>query len=455
MDGIVVATMAFLVLAVLDAFRCRHLTHNTPMNRVPNLNKSLIRLKSLVFSMAINAVVFGADPALSEKKWDRFRGENGLGVLEKCQVQIPWKESQVKVVVLPGDGNGSPILAGGMAFLLAAESTDATRHVVGVDIAKNSIAWTKSYPSKKHALHKFSTYASSTPCADNERVYFAWADPDNVVVKAFTHAGDEVWTRNLGRYVSQHGFGTSPMLVDGKVILLNSQDAQELPLGVQPGEDKMIAMDCKSGKTAWETALPTTRVCYGVPSVRKVGERTELVCSTTGQGMFALDVDNGSVVWSHACFEQRVCSSSLLLGNILIGTHGSGGGKDNRLVAWDIESQKELFRVNRAAPYVPTPVSVDGLLFLWSDNGIATCVELSTGTSLWSNRIGGDFSGSPVILGNKLINVSHDGVVQVLAATREFQKLGTVETGRTVRSTIAADNEHILLRADSELLIVR
>ena len=171
--------------------------------------------------------------------------------------------------------------------------------------------------------------------------------------------------------------------------------------------------------------------------------------------MFALDVSNGSVVWKHPCFEQRVCSSSVLLGNILIGTHGSGGGKDNRLVAWDIETQKELFRINRAAPYVPTPVSVDGLLFLWSDNGIVTCVEISTGVSLWSNRIGGDYSGSPVIIGKSLINVSHDGVVNILAASKEFQKLGTVETGKTVRSTIAADSEHVLLRTDSELLIVR
>ena len=171
--------------------------------------------------------------------------------------------------------------------------------------------------------------------------------------------------------------------------------------------------------------------------------------------MFGLDIGQGSILWSHNCFEQRVCASSLLLGNILIGTHGSGGGKDNRLVAFDIDSKQELFRVNRAAPYVPTPVSVDGLLYLWSDSGIVSCLEMPSGTSLWNNRVGGDYSGSPVVLGDKLINVSHDGVVNVLAARREFKKIGSIETGKTVRSTIAADNEHIFLRTDSELLIVR
>lgn len=426
------------------------------MNTYFRVSKKLFLLSSLLFSPALPSIIHAADPASTNVKWDRFRGENGMGVLAKCQVQIPWKESQVKSIALPGSGHGSPVLYGGLAFLLSADSKDATRHVVAVDVAKNAIAWTKSYPSLTHKLHKFSSYASSTPCTDGERAYVAWADPENVVVKALTHSGDEVWTRSLGRYVSSHGFGTSPILVDGKLILLNSQDALELPAGVEPGEDSMIAMDCKSGKTIWETALPTKTVCYGVPCVRRVGSQTELVCSTTGQGMFALDVNNGSLLWSHDCFKLRVCSSSLLLGNILIGSQGNGGGKDNRLVAFDLESKKELFNITRASPYVPTPVSVDGLLFLWSDvSGIATCVELATGTSLWSNRIGGDYSSSPVVLGNKLINVSQDGVVNILAASREFQKLGSVETGRAVRATIAADNEHILLRTESELLIVR
>ena len=124
-----------------------------------------------------------------------------MGVLAKCQVQIPWKESQVKSVALPGSGHGSPVLTGGLAFLLSADSENATRHVVAIDVAKNAIAWSKSYPSVTPKLHKFSSYASSTPCTDGERVYVAWADPENVVVKALTLSGDEIWTRSLGRYV--------------------------------------------------------------------------------------------------------------------------------------------------------------------------------------------------------------------------------------------------------------
>ena len=104
---------------------------------------------------------------------------------------------------------------------------------------------------------------------------------------------------------------------------------------------------------------------------------------------------------------------------------------------------------------VPTPVSIDGLLFLWSDNGIVSCVELSTGKTLWFERIGGDYSSSPVIIEKQLINASHDGNVEVLAASNAFKKIGTIETGKTIRSTIAASKELVLLRTDKDLLIIR
>jgi outer membrane protein assembly factor BamB len=342
-----------------------------------------------------------------------------------------------------------------MAYLQSADTDDADRHVVAIDLAKNAIAWKRGFPSKKHSLHKFSSYASSTPYVDDKAVYVMWADPDNVVVKALTHAGEEIWSRSLGRYVSQHGFGTSPIVVDNKLIFLNSQDAMELPPGVEPGEDRMIALDCDTGKNVWSTPLPTTRVCYGVPCVRTKDGRTELICSTTGQGMFAMDASNGKIIWSHDCFKQRVCSSAVLLGSILVSSQGSGGGKDNYLVAWDIDKKKELYRFNRSSPYVPTPVSIDGLLFLWSDAGIVSCVQLETGETLWKERIGGDYSSSPVIIGKKLLNCSHDGVVTVLAASSTYEKLGTIETNQTIRSTIAADVDKVLLRTEKELLIVR
>lgn len=392
---------------------------------------------------------------------NRFRGDQGLGVYQQCRVEIPWKDQSVTKLDLPGIGNGSPVLwqdsvHGTRAYLLSASTNDATRHVITVDLANNKVLWTKSYPSTKHRLHQFSTYASSTPAVDPSGIYVAWGEPEHVYVKHLGHDGQERWTRDFGRYVSQHGFATSPMLLDGKLYLLDSQDAEELEPGVEPGEDRMISLDAKTGQTLWERKLPTKRVCYGLPSVRTLPDGSkELVCATTALGIFAMDPSTGEIRWTHDCFKQRVCSSTLLVGPLAIATHGSGGGRDNMLVAYDMQAKKERFRIQRAAPYVPTPVALGDLLFLWSDAGIVSCVRLDDGQVLWSERIGGNYYSSPILLGNRLVNVSDTGNVTILAASDKFEKLGTIATEATVRSTLVASQDMLLMRTYEQLWIVR
>ncbi|MFM9062328.1 MAG: PQQ-binding-like beta-propeller repeat protein [Pirellula sp.] len=392
---------------------------------------------------------------------NRFRGDQGLGVYQQCRVEIPWKDPSVTKLDLPGIGNGSPVLwqdavDGTRAYLLSASTNDATRHVIAVDLANNKVLWTKSYPSTKHRLHQFSTYASSTPAVDPSGIYVAWGEPEHVYVKHLGHDGQERWTRDFGRYVSQHGFATSPMLLDGKLYLLDSQDAEELEPGVEPGEDRMISLDAKTGQTLWERKLPTKRVCYGLPSVRILSDGSkELVCATTALGIFAMDPNTGEIRWNHDCFKQRVCSSTLLVGPLAIATHGSGGGRDNMLVAYDMQAKKERFRIQRAAPYVPTPVALGNLLFLWSDAGIVSCVRLDDGQVLWSERIGGNYYSSPILLGNRLVNVSDTGNVTILAASEKFEKLGTIATEATVRSTLVASQDMLLMRTYEQLWIVR
>ncbi|MFN9714700.1 MAG: PQQ-binding-like beta-propeller repeat protein, partial [Planctomycetota bacterium] len=218
--------------------------------------------------------------------WSRFRGPEGSGIASESLVPWPWNLERATRIPLPGSGVGSPVVWENLAFVISASSDEATRHVIATDWKQGTIAWQREYSSRAYTIHKFSSYASSTPAVDASGVVVAWGDPEHVMVKKFTHAGQELWSRDLGPYVSEHGFGASPILVDGLVILLNSQDAEGLEQGVAPGEDRMIALDSQTGNTVWETPLRTRRVCYGSPTIRRVGDTTELVCATTGQGIF-------------------------------------------------------------------------------------------------------------------------------------------------------------------------
>ncbi len=414
----------------------------------PSVQLALVSLLSLPLALPLQA----QDP---DTEWSRFRGPQGLGVQAGPNIPFPWPADRITKVALPGTGNGSPVLWGDAAYLIAADADDATRHVVAIDLDQHAIRWQRSYATQSHPLHAFSSYASTTPCVDASGVYAAWGDPEHVVLKKFSHAGQELWSRDFGRYVSQHGFATSPMLADGIVILLDSQDAEELEQGVAPGQDRMLAIDSQTGETVWETPLPTRRVCYGVPVVREVADRKELVCATTGMGVFALDLATGKVLWNHDCFQLRVCASMVVVGPLAIASHGSMGGRDNLLVAYDMDTHTERFRIQRGAPYVPTPIVSGDSLFLWSDAGIVSCVRLRDGEVRWTERIGGNFYSSPILVGDALINMSDTGEITAVAASESFRKLGSMSTGAVLRSTMAATPERILIRAEDELWIVR
>ncbi len=417
------------------------------MNQFKRIDRITMILSCLCFSLRC--------AAQDELTWSRFRGPNGTGILETCHVPIPWQPSDVQwSVALPGGGNGSPVLAKDRVFLLSADPKDATRYALCYSLDTGELLWKKDFASRHHALHKFSSYASSTPCVDEQMVYFAWADDTSLTVRAFTHGGDDVWTRDLGRYVSQHGFGTSPIRVDDKLILYDCQDAEELAPGVAPGKSRLLALSAKTGEVVWESPCTPVRVCYGVPCLYtdKSG-KTSIIEANTGNGFFAVDVESGKRLWSRPAFEKRVCSSPIIAGNLVIGTEGSGGG-GNQLVAVSADgSGQEILRISNqtTAPYVPTPVVLGDTAFLWADNGIVSCVELPTGKILWRQRIGGNVASSPVIIGGKLIGMSDDGVVTILAASHAYQKLGRIELGDVIRSTPAADATHLVIRTNSTL----
>ena len=392
-----------------------------------------------------------------ESNWNRFRGDNGSGVMAQCTAPLPWNDSDVAWRIdLPGRGHGSPIIQGDRAYLLSADPTTAERYVIALDLASGKEIWKKNFASQTHKLHKFSSYASSTPCADSKAVYVAWGAPTSLTVKAFSHAGEELWSQDLGRHVSGHGFGGSPMRVGDYVIVLDSQDAEELPPNTPPGNSSVVALQADTGKLVWRTPLATKRTCYSVPSITLGPNGNELVLvNETAEGICGIDVKTGQAVWKRSVFSKRSVSSPLVVGNLVIGTEGSGGG-GNILFAVDMNNNHELlFDIRRSAPYVPTPVALGNLLFMWEDKGIVSCVELPSGQVVWSQRIGGNTHSSPVIAGDKLLGVAEDGTVNIVSAARDYKFVGKVKlplkVDETVRATPALREDCVLIRTDSQL----
>ncbi|GAB5406613.1 MAG: PQQ-binding-like beta-propeller repeat protein [Aureliella sp.] len=428
---------------------------NTTLSPLRSPHSAAPSMLTFAILVSVLANLLSANCLAEETSWGRLRGPNGAGVVENCSVPLPWNASHIKwQIELLGTGCSSPVVAGDRIFIMSGNQDSAERHLQAFDLNSGEQAWSKSFKGTRTRLHKKNKYGSSTPCATADAVYFAWGS-DEVTLLATDHDGTELWKRNLGRFISQHGFGASPTVVDGKVILFNSQAAQQLPPGVDPGVSRVMAFDAKTGEDVWQTPRTTTRTCYGVPAAFKdpVSGRDALLFANTGDGMFALDLENGKQLWNNPVFAKRSVSCPIVVGDLGIGSEGSGGG-GNIVYAVNLKdpSHKVAFTIERAAAYVPSPIAYKDLLFTWSDKGIVGCVSLPNGKLVWNKRVGGNFSSSPVVADGKLIGISEDGVVTILAASHKFEKIGEVKLGEDSSATPLVARDYLLIRTEKHLM---
>ena len=111
------------------------------------------------------------------------------------------------------------------------------------------------------------------------------------------------------------------------------------------------------------------------------------------------------------------------------------------------------YKITKSAPYVPSAIAKDDLLFLWSDQGVLTCVRAATGEPVYEpKRIGGKFYGSPICVGDRLYCVSDAGEVVVVAAAPEYQLLGRTPLGEACHSTPAVANGVMFIHTFSHLV---
>ena len=394
-------------------------------------------------------------PAAAQQ-WTRFRGPNGTGVSDAASIPVKWTDTDYCwKITLPGKGHSSPVVWGEKVFLLSADPETAKRYVICVDAGSGTTIWQNEYESTTHRLHARNTFASSTPAVDNEHVYVAWAAPKHLMLRALGHDGHEVWAQDLGPYPSQHGFGSSPILYENLVILFNEQQAQELEPDTQPGQSAMMAFDRMTGELRWSTPRTTTRVCYSTPCVyRPANGPPELICYNTGDGIFSLDPNRGTPNWSLNVLTMRTVSSPIIVGDLVLGSNGSGGGGNYLVAVRAAKEPEEVYRVNRQAPYVATPVARGDLVFLFYDRGLVSCIEAANGNLVWQERLTSGFSGSPVLVDGKLYCIDDNGDVLVLAAEREFQELGRNSLGEPSRATPAVSGGRMFLRTESRLFCV-
>lgn len=385
----------------------------------------------------------------SAQEWTRFRGPNGQGIGNAAGIPSTWGEADYNwKTALPGAGHSSPVVWGERIFVGSGDEKSGEIVLLCVATQDGRILWRTGFPLPPFHKHNYNTFASGTPAVDDERVYFCGITPSRYLVAGFDHLGKKVWERDLGPYSSQHGPGCSPIVFGDLVIVGNEQD----------GASFLTALDAGSGETRWKTPRQTVEAAYATPCVyTSAGGQAWLIFSSEAHGISAINPETGTPVWEYSkAFDKRVVSSPVLAGNLILGACGSGGG-GNYVIAIrppmpGRNAEPEVaWTVRRSAPYVPTSVAFGDRVYLWSDGGILSCVDGSSGEVKYSERVGGNYFSSPVIVGDRLFGVSSRGEVVVVATGDIFRVLGRNGLGETMHSTPAVANGCIYFRTVGHL----
>ncbi len=297
-------------------------------------------------------------------------------------------------------------------------------------------------------VHEKHNLASPTPATDGERVYALFGTGQVVALDAAR--GDTVWARHLGReygaFDIQWGAGASPVLHDGRLILLCDN----------PAASYAVALDARTGETRWKTDRGTGRFAYSSPVVATGPRGPELIVNSS-ERIDAYDPATGDLLW-HADEPNRFpVPTPVHEDGILYLSRGyrSGPYMAIRLGGrGDVSASHVVWRVGSGAPYISSIVQYDGLIYMANDGGIATAVDAKTGERVWQQRLGGIFAASPVAGDGKVYLLSETGETVVIRAGREFALVSRNDLGRRIVASPAISGGRIFIRTDKTLVVV-
>lgn len=389
------------------------------------------------------------------QEWTRFRGPNGTGISGAKNIPVEWTERDFRWrVPIDGQSHSQPVIWGDRLFLTTAMEVGRERALLCLHKDDGRELWRKTYELPTHRpQNRNSGYANGSAVVDAERVIASFVSRDHFWVRAFAHDGKELWSRDLGPFLSQHGHGASPMIYEQTVIVTNDQD----------GESFVAALDLKTGATVWQAARRSERggTAYGTPCLHEPnGAAPELLFTSQAHGISSLDPKTGALNWEAPVFDKRMVASPVVAGEVVIGSCGQGGGAGNYLSAvrlggrGDVSKTHVAYTLRRATHYVPTPLYADGRLYIINDGGIASALEPATGKEIWSERLRAEFFGSPVLIDGKIYCASTKGELLVLATGDTFRLLARNPIGEGTHSTPCVDGGRLYIKTFSHLVCV-
>ncbi|MBP84749.1 MAG: hypothetical protein CMO61_12975 [Verrucomicrobiales bacterium] len=396
---------------------------------------------------------------LAAQEWSRFRGENGTGIGKISSLPDSFTKADYDwAIKLRGVGHSSPVLWGDQLFLTLADEEKGQRVVACYRADNGKQLWKWATDVDKHNLHKLNNFASSTPVTTADAVYVVWGSGEKTEALGLTHQGKLLWKKEWENFSSDHGFGSSPIISEGTLILHTDS--------VTNKKSFVIGLDPKTGEELWRVDRATQSedekhlTAYNTPVTLNVNGTHMVIVLQTNDGWRGLSPQTGEKLWRFkGDYSLRSVGSIATGEGIVFATFGSGGqGKQATALKPNAKGDPEMLYelgLSDGLTYVPTPLIYRKRIFLWGDGGILTCRNAETGELVYRERIGGNFFSSPVIADGKLWCGSLDGELVSVTTGDQFKVLGRSRLNSGMNATPAVANNRLFLRTQTHLISIK
>jgi outer membrane protein assembly factor BamB len=414
------------------------------------------RLYFAVVCLGLSSLSFAGE------NWPQFRGPEGDGRTDSHNLPVSFSEKEgiSWKTAIPGKGWSSPVIWGQQVWVTTATEDGTELSVVCLDkesgkIVRDKVIFRVETPQ---FCHKFNSYASPTPVIEEGRLYVNFGSPGTACVD--TKTGEVIWERR--DFVCNHyrGAGSSPVVWHDLVLLhFDGSDAQFV-----------AALDKATGKTRWQVNRSLDfkdlqadgkpegegdwRKAFSTPQVYEAGGKAVML-SSGAKAHYAYDPETGRELWrleereSHSASARPVVGHGLAYiptgfgrAGLIAVNLGGAGLPEAGSVAW---------RLKKAVPNKPSVILDGELLYTLNDGGIVSCMDAETGEVVWTQRVQGNFSASPVISEGRIYLCSEEGKVAVIATGREFKLLGENSLESGVMASPAVSGEALFVRTRTHL----
>lgn len=400
--------------------------------------------------------------AQAADNWPQFRGPDGTGHSDARDLPLTWSEMQNVVwkTAIHDRGWSSPVIYGNQVWLTTASKDGRQLYALCLDRETGRIIRDLKLfeVAQPQYAHPFNTYASPTPVIEAGRVYITFGSPGTACIDTKTFK--VVWERRDFECNHFRGSGSSPVLF--RNLLLMHFDGSD--------HQFVVALDKRTGKTIWQAkrsidfqdldkngkpaAEGDMRKAFATPHVAQINGRWEMI-SLGAKAAYSYDPFTGKELWRVEERAQHSASTRPVLGHGMIffptgfsagqlfavKTGGNGLITDTH-VAW---------KFKRSVSNKPSILLIDDLIYMVSDTGIVSCLEAKTGVQVWQQRIGGEFSASPVYADGKLWFFSEDGKTTVIKPGRAFERLAENQLADGFLASPAIAGKAFFLRTRTHL----